>query len=146
MQNIPSAVLDTNVVLDWMVFDNPVVRPLAEAIRAGRVQWLACQRMRDELAHVLGRGVGGPPDAGSQALSCWDAHAQLRPLHAPGAGERLHCTDADDQVFIDFAVVFRVRWLLTRDRALLKLAKRARRWDVDVVTPERWIQAFAAPA
>ncbi|MDE2297629.1 MAG: PIN domain-containing protein, partial [Burkholderiales bacterium] len=48
-------VLDTNVVLDWLVFHNPECGPLHASITAGRVRWVATAAMRDELAHVLGR-------------------------------------------------------------------------------------------
>jgi predicted nucleic acid-binding protein len=52
----PSVVLDTNVVLDWLLFNDPSVAKLAAAVVGGRVRWLATAAMRDELTHVLGRG------------------------------------------------------------------------------------------
>ena len=135
----PAVVVDTNVALDWLVFGNPGVAPLFAQITSGRLQWWGCARMRDELAHVLSRGLGGRLGAEepSAVVATWERHAQLRPAPVPGAAQRLHCTDPDDQVFIDAAVVWQARWLVTRDRALLKLAKRARRWGVEVLTPER---------
>ncbi|MBL8513009.1 MAG: PIN domain-containing protein, partial [Betaproteobacteria bacterium] len=33
-------VLDTNVVIDWLVFDDPFMSPLREGVPAGRVQVL----------------------------------------------------------------------------------------------------------
>ncbi|WP_440131005.1 PIN domain-containing protein, partial [Rubrivivax gelatinosus] len=48
-------VLDTNVVLDWLVFDDPATRPLAAALEAGRLRWIATGPMLDELLHVLQR-------------------------------------------------------------------------------------------
>jgi predicted nucleic acid-binding protein len=54
------------------------------------------------------------------------------------AGEpRLRCRDADDQVFIDLALVHRARWLLTRDKALLALARRARPLGTEILRPWR---------
>lgn len=134
-----AVVVDTNVALDWLVFRNPGVLPLFEQITSGQLRWLGCERMRDELAHVLSRGLGGrlgdmPP---APVVQAWTRQVQLHPAPVPGATQRLHCTDPDDQVFIDAAVVWQARWLVTRDRALLKLAKRARRWGVEVLTPER---------
>jgi hypothetical protein len=38
------------------------------------------------------------------------------------------------------------RWLLSRDRAVLKLARRLRAYGVEVLTPERWNQAVEAEA
>ena len=48
-------VIDTNVVLDWLVFSNPVGAPLERALRSGRCRWLFTRPMRDELAHVMVR-------------------------------------------------------------------------------------------
>lgn len=143
-----AVVVDTNVALDWLVFRNPAVEPLFERIGAGDLRWLACDRMRDELAHVLSRGVGGRHAAEDTAkvLATWGKLPTLLPAPVPGAQQRLHCSDADDQVFIDAAVVWQARWLVTRDRALLRLAKRARRFGVEVLPPERCLVALAQPA
>jgi predicted nucleic acid-binding protein len=139
----PVAVLDTNVLLDWLVFDNPALAPLAGALAAGRLHWIATDAMRDELAHVLARSVGArwPIDA-ARWQTQWARHARqvpapVVPLHAP------RCTDPDDQKFIDLAIGAGARWLLTRDKALLKLARRARQHGVEVLTPERWTAAQA---
>jgi predicted nucleic acid-binding protein len=50
---------------------------------------------------------------------------------------RLRCTDPDDQKFIDAAIVS-AQWLISRDRAVLKLARRAAALGLRIVTPERW--------
>lgn len=143
-----AVVVDTNVALDWLVFRNPAVAPLFDRIAAGELRWLACDRMRDELAHVLSRGIGGrhATDDSDQLLATWSALPSLLPAPVPGATQRLHCSDPDDQIFIDAAVVWQARWLVTRDRALLRLAKRARRLGVDVLPPERCLQALLLPA
>lgn len=130
------AVLDTNVVLDCLVFGNAGCRPLWQALQAGRLHAVASLPMRDELAHVLARGLGArwPVDADG-VLAAWDRHVRLVALPPPS---RLICSDSDDQKFIDLALAHRVPWLLTRDRALLKLARRARLHNVQVLIPERW--------
>ena len=51
---------------------------------------------------------------------------------------RLHCSDPDDQCFIDLALAQHARWLITHDRALLRLARRARAFGVEVLTPMLW--------
>lgn len=131
-------VLDTNVALDWLVFGNPGVARLVRAIEAGQLRRVACPRMRDELAHVLGRGLAQARGlAAADILGVWDQGVTLVPNPVPGAAERLHCSDPDDQVFIDLALARRA-WLFSRDRALLKLARRARLHGADVTPPERW--------
>jgi putative PIN family toxin of toxin-antitoxin system len=132
----PAVVLDTNVVLDWLVFHDSRVQPLADALQARRLRWLACPAMRDELGHMLAHPslARWQPDR-EQALTVFDTTAWLC---LPPARSRLLCTDADDQVFIDLALAEKAQWLLTHDRALLKLARRARTHGVRVATPDAW--------
>ena len=56
----PSVVLDTHVVLDWLVFGDTRVQPLVQALTTGRLRWLGTARMRVELSHVLARSVLQP--------------------------------------------------------------------------------------
>lgn len=133
-------VLDTNVVLDWLVFRNPGCKPLTEAIEAGRLRWLVTEPIRDELAHVLGRGVvdASAPNAGA----LWESWRRLSEIVTPpsviGEALRLRCTDPDDQKFIDLALGSGAHWLISRDRAVLKLGRRALKLGLRVAIPEAW--------
>jgi uncharacterized protein len=135
----PSVVIDTNVVLDWLLFGNPAVAPLAAAVESRRARWLASPRMRSELAATLTKTSlkRWNPDS-ERILTIFDRH--VVPCREPTLPEvlALHCTDPDDQVFIDLALTESTRWLLTRDRALLKLARRAALRGLGIGTPERW--------
>ncbi|MGZ5758414.1 MAG: PIN domain-containing protein [Caldimonas sp.] len=134
-------VIDTNVVLDWLAFRHPVGAQLEEALTSGQCRWLCTRAMRDELAHVVAR----------ESLERWaiDADAVLAVFDALGvdagtppplcAAERLRCSDPDDQHFVDLAITQRVHALLTRDRAVLRLASRARPFGVLIATPEVWL-------
>ena len=46
-------VIDTNIVLDLLVFKDPATTPLQQALNANQLNWLATRPMRDELARVL---------------------------------------------------------------------------------------------
>ena len=46
-------VLDTNVVLDLLVFDDPATPALQQALDDGALRWIATPVMREELARVL---------------------------------------------------------------------------------------------
>lgn len=133
-------VLDSNVVFDWLVFDQPGVQPLVAALTSGRLRWLVTPAMLDELAHVLGRGVLArwQPDAALLLATCtrW-AQPCAEPVPQGEAG-RLRCRDGDDQKFIDLALAERATWLLSRDKAVLALARRARRLGLAILTPEAW--------
>jgi len=118
-------VLDTNIVLDLLVFDDPATRPLKDALAARRVQWIATQAMRDELARVLTYPKVVPCLAryklnASDVLAVFDRQVQ-RVDAAPKA--TITCKDADDQKFIDLAVAHRAT-LLSKDRAVLCMARR----------------------
>ncbi|MFT3819063.1 MAG: PIN domain-containing protein [Rubrivivax sp.] len=135
----PAVVLDTNVVFDWLVFGNPAVAPVIEGIRTGRLRWLACAAMRDEAAWTLAHGSLATRVASlEQALTSFDTLVTWVDAPPTPAAPRLRCSDASDQMFVDLALQHRARWLLTRDRALLKLARRARAHGLAINAPERW--------
>jgi putative PIN family toxin of toxin-antitoxin system len=133
----PAVVLDTNVVLDWLLFADMSVTALAAAVVTRQVRWLATASMRDELAAVLHRGLADEWHADpAELLAAWDAHATLVP---PAPAHRLHCTDPDDQKFIDLALCEGARWLVSRDRALLRLRRPALVLGLAVVKPQGWL-------
>ena len=120
--------------------------PLGAAIQSGHLRWLASAAMRAELERVLARGVGAAwnPDHGA-VMATFDrlaSRAEPGPLPQPG----LRCTDPTDQVFIDLAISARAQWLFSRDRALLRLARRARALGVIVTRPADWSASGAAAA
>lgn len=138
--DLPAIVIDTQVIMDWLVFNDPRVQALAAAVSAGCLQWLATSAMRDEIRHVLGRGVAASyaPD-----LAYIEAQFDLHALTVDAAGPqplagRLVCRDPDDQKFIDLALASGARWLVSRDKAVLALAKRARPHGLAIVTPQGW--------
>lgn len=132
-------VIDTNAVLDCLLFRDPSVTALAAALRAGALAWIATPRMLDELAQVLPRPAFDRWGAQREAALA-DAHrlCTVVPAPEPAAAGRLWCSDADDQPFIDLALAHPARWLLSRDRALLRLARAARRHGVQVLAPAAW--------
>ncbi len=138
---IPNLVLDTNAVLDWLVFTNPASQVVTEAITEAHVRWIVNAAVRDELAHVLARGVVDrwQPDL-SRLWGTWERYAVPVEHASPAAIHcRPQCTDVDDQKFIELALDHEARWLITRDRALLKLARRARSFGLSIVTPDRFM-------
>jgi putative PIN family toxin of toxin-antitoxin system len=134
----PAIVLDTNAVLDWLLFQDRRVATLAGAIAGRRVRWLATPAMRDELRHVLERGLAARRSAETSALlAAWDAHAIVV---AQAEAHPLRCADPDDQIFVDLGLASGARWLISRDRALLKLARGAAPLGLRIVEPSRWAE------
>ena len=134
----PLAVLDTNVVLDLWLFNDPRVAPLRDALQSGDLGVLVTAPMLAELAGVLQRPFATAcPVPGATVLAALHALGSLVETPA-GPNPAPACTDADDQKFIDLAWAWPARWLISRDRALLKLARPALARGLQIVTPERW--------
>lgn len=131
-------VLDTNVVLDWLVFGNPDGAALGRSIVDGALRWVATAAMRGELAHVIARGAFDDRHPDLAALwAAWERHCIALPEPTP-TRTTPRCTDPDDQKFIDLAASCAGALLISRDRAVLKLARRLRPFGVEVTTPAAW--------
>ncbi len=136
----PLIVLDTNVVLDWLLFDDPRVAPVARAVMAGRARWIASASMRDELDRVLRRGIASRPQHPTgTVMVAFDRWSTSVESASPAFVPSLRCSDPDDQKFIDLAVQQRAAMLVSRDRAVLRLARAATAVGLRIVVPERWI-------
>lgn len=144
----PKIVIDTQVVMDWLVFADARVAPLAAAVESGRLVWIGRPGMLAELLHVLGRGVAAAwqPDR-ARIEAAFSRHCRMIEAE-PAPAVRLVCRDPDDQQFIDLALADGARWLFSRDRAVLALRKRALTFGLTIAMPETWIksQFDAAPA
>jgi len=144
----PAVVLDTNAVLDWLVFRHPCCAGWSACFAAGRARWIASAAMRVELAHVLARpALAAWRPEPAAVWAAWDRLAEMLDVAPPaGPAGRLRCTDPDDQKFIDLALARGARWLVSRDRAVLKLARRTRPLGLDVLTPQAWAAGRLAAA
>ena len=117
-------VLDTNVVLDLVVFRDPGAAPLRAAIEARKVNLLTTAECLSELRRVLGYPEFKlDPTAQERAYAWYAERAEL--LGGPQPEPLLpRCRDADDQKFLDLAWAAQAGPLVTKDKALLELARR----------------------
>ena len=136
-----AVVLDTNIVLDLWVFQDPAAAALLQALESGATVWWATTPMREELARVLdypliqkrllqrqlspkysNPDLPQSPDssAADWVLREFDRLAKVVevPTKAP-----ITCKDPDDQKFIDLAVA-QGCGLLSKDHAVLCMNKR----------------------
>jgi predicted nucleic acid-binding protein len=145
----PRIVLDTSVVLDWLYFRDVRCAALADAVATHRVRWIASAPMRDEIEHVLARGGLGTrwPEGPASVRDGWQRWATILE-QTTGAATPLamRCTDPDDQKFVDLALGSRAVALLSADRAVLKLARRASAWGLAITTTAAWRMAPRLPA
>lgn len=127
-------VLDTNVALDLFHFADAAVLPMRAAIDSGRVRCVACSRVLDEFERVLGY-----PRIALDVVAARDLRIRYTGLAEvvddPPVGARLpRCADADDQIFLDLAHAAHADLLVSRDAAVLALA-RARGLAFRIVAP-----------
>jgi putative PIN family toxin of toxin-antitoxin system len=120
-----SVVLDTNIVLDAFVFNDPATHGLKQALASNRLQWLATKAMRDELERVLAYPKIVPRMAfyqvsAAHVLAQFDGQASLVDTAVRATAI---CKDPDDQKFIDLAVAHQAL-LLSKDKAVLCMKKR----------------------
>lgn len=130
---VPPVVLDTNIALDVLLFNDPAAAPLRAALQAGRLQWLATARMREELQRVLAyphiaARVQFYQSTVPHIMAQYDACTSMVDA-APRCG--YVCKDADDQCFIDLAVAHSAL-LLSKDAQVLKLRKRLAKIGITV--------------
>ena len=132
----PRLVLDTNVWLDWLVFDDPAIAPIRAAVEASRADVFIDAACEAELERALGYDLGKRAvDIAACLAEC--RRVAKRIVSALLEAERATlpaCRDPDDQKFLEAALAAGAAFLLTRDRALLKLARRIEAFRI--VTPE----------
>lgn len=133
-------VLDTNVLVSLYVFADSRFAPLRSRIESG--DWLALTNDAciGEFRRVLAYPMFALPEARQQAAYAAydgvvvrvDGTADRSPVALP------RCADRDDQKFLELARDGGADWLVTADKALLRLARRDRlRGLFCILTPER---------
>ncbi len=119
-------VLDTNVVLDLLLFGDPAVSLLKQAMTAGMVIAWADGDTLGELEHVLAYPTFKLDEAARR-----ETHARYRSL-VRVAPEDMgipvpplpRCRDRDDQKFLVLAARVGAAWLVSKDKRVLSLADR----------------------
>jgi uncharacterized protein len=121
-------VLDTQVWLDWLVFDDPSVAALRGEIERARAEVVIDAAGLAELERVLGYPLGRRTvDAAACLAACQKIATRVEV--GTGAVYRLPlCRDPDDQKFLTLAAGARADCLVSRDRELLRLNRSCSPW------------------
>jgi putative PIN family toxin of toxin-antitoxin system len=146
-------VLDTNVWLDWLVFDDAGVAPLKAAIAGAQAEIFIDDACAAELAAVLAYPLRKQILAADAQAACLaECRRMARNVPTPAGAESLDsaalpvCRDADDQKFLELARACRADFLVTKDLLLLELdGRKARRAPFRIVTPEQIVATLIAP-
>jgi predicted nucleic acid-binding protein len=131
-------VLDTNIVLDWLVFEDPAAEALNDAVLGQRATPCIDEFALGELRCVLARpGLGLDAAHRARTLDRYRVAAEWFPARAAGTPESLQgfprCRDPDDQPFLLLTCRAKARALVSRDRQVLAMARRMRAYGVEVV-------------
>lgn len=144
-------VLDTNAVLDWLLFRDKGFAPISAAIESGAAVALTNGECLEELRHVL-RYPEFKLDQMRQAelLAQYLRHAcvvDVTMAMTPDGGEPIstgipRCRDPDDQKFLELAWQQRTI-LVTKDKLLLQLARRVEKGGrFRILRPDLLVQRY----
>lgn len=135
--NPPVFVLDTNVVLDWLVFEDGGAPELMQAINTERVLIATNQEIIDELQRVLGYpNFELSAEAQTAALAKYETRATHNATRKSLAERIPRCRDQDDQKFLDLAAYAGAHALVSKDNAVLGLKRQMKsRFGCDVLRP-----------
>lgn len=143
-------VLDTNVCLDLFVFRDPRWAALLTALQRSDVQAFTRADCRMEWTLVLGYARLGL-DAAQQAAALAEFDKLIALLPDPGPGDEAMlnrlpgCRDPDDQKFIELAASCGADALVTKDKLVLKLARKMKKLALfRILSPEQWSAEWQA--
>jgi uncharacterized protein len=147
-------ILDTNVVIDWLVFNDPYMAPLRTQAATGAITILTHELAIAEFVRVVGYpelrlGQERQVDVlrryreQTRAAELPDGFGRAQwqlPANFPS------CRDRDDDLFLALAHHTRATALVTRDKALLKMRKRMRKLGTTILDVQQLIALLDAPA
>jgi uncharacterized protein len=133
-------VLDTNIVLDWLVFEDPLTAVLRTAVEKKHVRVVRNDLTTDELRRVLGYPkLKIAIDRQAEILGRYRSCAERAVMPDGFARSELllpdsfpPCRDRDDDHFLAMAYHIHADWLVTKDKVILKLRKKAARFGVRI--------------
>ncbi len=138
-------VLDTNVVIDWLVFDDPFMNPLRQGVRDARVSVLTHAYAITELKRVLAYPqlkLSLPQQ--QEIFSRYQDETNIAqmpndfsPKHLMLPGGFPRCRDRDDEPFLALAFHAKVDALASRDNAVFGLKTRAAKFGLTILNVQQ---------
>ena len=147
----PRIVLDTNVCLDLFVFRDPRWQHLLSVMQQDQVECVTSSSCRMEWTLVLNYKKLALTEVQQQSLLAeFDALIHVIPDDEPSISLPIKlpiCRDKDDQKFLVLAHTAQADFLITKDKALLKLARKTARLGLfTIASPEAWTKLFEPTA
>ena len=141
----PRLVLDTNVILDLLVFQDPAAEIIRIVLETKQMDAVRTEESMLELADVIQRTAFKLSKEEQEIiLQAWESSTRLLENtaieQAPFA-----CRDPDDQVFINLAFSVRPALLLSKDLRVLELHRTAMRYGVEITQDYERVRYFSTP-
>ncbi len=134
-------VFDTNICLDFFVFRDPRYLCILEYLEQGLLRAYTSEDCRNEWLNVL--NYPHLPISEAQRPSAINAFDRYMKLDGPISYSALrlpNCSDKDDQKFLELALALRADYLVSKDKAVLKLGRRvAKLGAFKIVTPDQFL-------
>lgn len=140
-------VLDTNVVIDWLVFDDPYMNPLRQGVNDGCIHVLTHPPAINEFHRVLAYPQLKLERTRQQEI--FDRYLALTtvapmpegfsPKHLMMPGGFPRCRDRDDEPFLALAYHARADALASRDNAVFGLKSRAEKFGLTIFNVQQLI-------
>ena len=137
-------VLDTNIWLDILLFNDPSVNKLSNLIFKKEILVLSCKQCDDEFSRVLKyKNLGIEKEKQNYMLRTYKEFVKnIDFVETLNSSNIPKCHDSDDQKFINLSCFNHVDWLLTKDKQILKMKKKLGKMKVKVSTVENWTSQF----
>jgi putative PIN family toxin of toxin-antitoxin system len=138
-------VIDTNVCLDLFMFRDPRWQTLVDGLKCGEIEAITSESCRMEFMLVLAyEKMQLSAESQAAILQEFDQLIRLVDLPTgPSASNAIKlplCKDRDDQKFLELAYTSQADALITKDKALLKLARKTIRSQLfRIFSPESWL-------
>ena len=134
--------LDTNVILDLLVFKDPTAEPIRHLLDAKLVDAVRSEASMLELIDVIQRPMFKlSREEQDIILQAWESVTRLLE-NAAIESAPFTCRDLDDQIFLDMAYSIRPALLLSKDLLVLELRTRAKPHGVEITNQYDCLQAL----
>ncbi len=132
--SVPSCVLDTNVVLDILLFADKNAESIQQLLASGQLLALGHYDTLYEFADVISRPQFKLTESQiNEKLHAWIKLHWLINEPLPTEG---YCKDHDDDKFFNLAHLCSAQYLISKDKKGLKAKGKAKRFGCTVIKPE----------
>lgn len=140
-------VLDTNVVMDWLVFEDASLTLMRFALLSGHLTIVTHEMAARELRRVLSYpALKLDVTRQEDVFTRYQAQTSLTDVSTAPEGLPAgfpRCRDPDDNPFIVLAWNARADALVSKDKAVLKVARKSRKFGFRILSVPQMNEALA---